>query len=61
MESLKKRGFAALTIDQRRAIASKGGKACHEQGKGHRWTQEQARVAGKKGGQVTRSRKAIAA
>lgn len=57
METPKKRGFAAMDEDQRRAIASLGGKACHEQGKGHRWTKEQAREAGRKGGQVMKGRK----
>lgn len=53
----KKRGFAALSVEQRKEIARKGGKACHALGKGHLWTKEQAQIAGRKGGQVTKSRK----
>jgi general stress protein YciG len=34
--------------------ASKGGKAAHEQGTGHEWNKEQARIAGRKGGQASR-------
>jgi general stress protein YciG len=46
------RGFAALTPEQRREIASMGGKAAHAQGRGHRFTSEEARAAGRKGGQA---------
>jgi len=51
-ESQKKsiRGFAAMDAEKQRAIASKGGRAAHEQGVAHQWTREEARVAGKKGG-----------
>lgn len=44
------RGFANMTPEQRREIASKGGKAAHAKGTAHRWTTEQAREAGRKGG-----------
>lgn len=47
-----KRGFASMTPEQRKAIASKGGKAAHEQGTAHRWTREQAIEAGRKGGKA---------
>lgn len=46
-----KRGFAAMSADQVSAIASKGGKAAHAKGTAHEWTSEEARAAGKKGGQ----------
>lgn len=39
-----------------RRIASEGGKASHESGRGHRFTSEEARAAGRKGGQASRSR-----
>jgi hypothetical protein len=45
------RGFAALTPEQRRAVASSGGKAAHANGTAYRWTSEAAQVAGRKGGQ----------
>lgn len=37
--------------DKQRAIASKGGKAAHAQGRAHEFTPEEARVAGSKGGE----------
>jgi uncharacterized protein len=45
-----KRGFAAMTPEQRRAVASKGGKAAQAQGTCHRYTSETGRQAGRKGG-----------
>lgn len=48
------RGFAAMDPEQQRKIASEGGKASHESGRGHRFTAEEARAAGRKGGQATR-------
>ncbi len=39
---------------KQREIASKGGKASHDAGTGHQWTSETARVAGRKGGMVSR-------
>lgn len=45
-----KRGFAALPEERRIEIASQGGKAAHEQGKAHQFTSEEAKAAGKKGG-----------
>ncbi len=44
------RGFASMSKDQQRQIASKGGKAAHRQGKAHEWTSQEARDAGAKGG-----------
>lgn len=48
----KHRGFAAMDPDKQRAIASKGGKAAHARGTAHRFTSEEARVAGKRGGET---------
>ena len=42
--------FSRLTIEQRRAIASAGGRAAHANGRAHRFTSEEARAAGKRGG-----------
>jgi general stress protein YciG len=47
-----RRGFAAMDQEKQRAIARKGGKAAHEQGTAHKWTSEEARKAGKRGGQA---------
>src|SRR6266511_1328147 len=44
------KGFAAMSPERQREIASKGGKAAHEKGKAHEFTTEQAREAGRKGG-----------
>jgi len=53
-----KRGFAALSREQIREIARKGGKAAHTAGTAHEFTSESARIAGRKGGQaVARRRK----
>lgn len=50
------RGFASMDPDKQRAIASKGGRAAHQQGTAHEWDSEEARVAGRKGGASSRSR-----
>jgi uncharacterized protein len=56
------RGFASMSPEQRSIIASKGGKAAHEQGSGHEFTSEEARAAGKKGGKiVSKNRQHMAA
>jgi len=49
-----RRGFAAMSPEQQRRIASEGGRASHESGKGHRFSSEEARAAGRKGGQISR-------
>jgi general stress protein YciG len=47
----KIRGFAGMTPERRREIASMGGKAAQsEGGLGHKFTSEEARIAGRKGG-----------
>ncbi len=50
----QRRGFASMSADKQRAIASKGGRAAHQQGRAHEWSSEEAQVAGRKGGQVSR-------
>jgi len=50
MTEKKKRGFAAMSPEQQRAIASKGGKSAHAQGVAHEFSSEEAKIAGKKGG-----------
>jgi general stress protein YciG len=47
-----RRGFAAMSEAQRREIARKGGQAAQRKGTGHRFTSEEARRAGRKGGQT---------
>lgn len=46
-----KRGFGAMTEEQRAAISSMGGKAAHAAGTAHRFDAEEAREAGRKGGE----------
>ena len=50
--SADKRGFASMDKDKQREIASKGGKAAHEKGTAHKFTSEEAREAGRKGGKA---------
>lgn len=47
-----KRGFASMDANRQREIASKGGRAAHQKGTAHEWTSDEARVAGRKGGEV---------
>ncbi|SFM16779.1 KGG domain-containing protein [Nitrosomonas communis] len=47
-----KRGFASMDEDKQREIASKGGKAAHEKGTAHEFDSEEAREAGRKGGET---------
>jgi len=53
-ERKERRGFASMSAERQREIASKGGRAAHEKGTAHEWTPEEARRAGRKGGQVSR-------
>lgn len=46
------RGFASMDEQKQREIASKGGKAAHEKGTAHEFTSEEAREAGRKGGEA---------
>ena len=48
-----RRGFAAMSPERQRAIASQGGCAAHQQGVAHEWSTDEAKAAGKKGGQVS--------
>ena len=48
------RGFASMDRAKQREIASKGGKAAHQKGTAHEWTSDEARNAGRKGGQISR-------
>ncbi len=54
MERKERRGFASMSPEKQREIASKGGRAAHQKGTAHEWTSEEARSAGRKGGQISR-------
>jgi hypothetical protein len=50
-------GFASMDEEQQRAIASKGGRAAHARGRAHEFTSDEARAAGRKGGEkISRDR-----
>ncbi len=62
MSEKRLRGFAAMSPEKQREIARKGGKAAHEKGTAHEFTSDEARVAGRKGGEaVSRDRQHMAA
>ena len=46
------RGFAAMDQNKQREIASKGGRAAHVKGTAHQWSSDEARAAGRKGGET---------
>src|ERR1044071_7179259 len=52
-----RRGFASMDPQGKREIASKGGRAAHEKGTAHEFSADEARAAGRKGGEtVSRNR-----
>ncbi len=54
-----RRGFATMSPEKQREIASLGGLAAHAKGTAHEFSQEEAREAGRKGGQAAqRNRRA---
>ena len=57
MANTSKRGFASMDMSKQREIASKGGRAAHAKGTAHEFTSDEARLAGRKGGEaVSRDR-----
>jgi uncharacterized protein len=48
----RNRGFAAMDTGRQREIARKGGKAAHQKGTAHEFTADEARAAGRKGGEA---------
>ena len=57
MANTSKRGFASMDPAKQREIASQGGRADHDKGTAHEFTSDEARVAGRKGGEaVSRDR-----
>src|SRR5580765_791141 len=47
----RRRGFASMDANKQREIARKGGRAPHEKGTAHEFTADEARAAGRKGGE----------
>ncbi|HEY1015256.1 MAG TPA: KGG domain-containing protein [Herpetosiphonaceae bacterium] len=61
MAEKEKRGFASMDRQKQREIASKGGRAAHALGTAHEFTSDEARAAGRKGGEaVSRNRQHMA-
>jgi general stress protein YciG len=54
----RRRGFASMDPALQRRLAVEGGKASHVSGRGHKWTAEEAREAGRKGGLISRRKPA---
>lgn len=62
MAGTSNRGFASMSPEKQREIASKGGRAAHAKGTAHEFSANEAREAGRKGGQaVSRNREHMAA
>lgn len=61
MANRSSRGFASMNTQKQREIARKGGRAAHAKGTAHEFTADEAREAGRKGGQaVSRNREHMA-
>ncbi len=52
MSGKSKRGFASMDRSRQREIAAKGGRAAHAKGTAHVWSAEEAREAGRRGGEI---------
>jgi len=55
----QKRGFAVMDENRQRQIASMGGRAAHQSGRAHEFSQEEARRAGQKGGKAGKGKHKI--
>ncbi len=53
-----RRGFAAMDESRQKSIASAGGRAAHEKGTAHEFNREEARAAGRKGGEAVSENRA---
>jgi uncharacterized protein len=52
------RGFASMDAEKQRRIASLGGRAAHQQGTAHEFSSDEARQAGRKGGEAVSANRA---
>jgi general stress protein YciG len=52
------RGFASMDAEKQRTIASLGGRAAHQHGTAHEFSSEEAREAGRKGGEAVSANRA---
>jgi general stress protein YciG len=53
-----RRGFASMNPEKQKAIAASGGRAAHARGTAHEFTTEEARAAGRRGGEAARHTRA---
>lgn len=53
----RQRGFAAMSPERQKEIARKGGQAAHAKGTAHEFTHDEAREAGRKGGEAVSRRR----
>ena len=53
-----RRGFAAMSAEKQKEIASLGGKAAHARGTAHEFTPTEAKEAGRKGGEAAQKARA---
>jgi len=53
----RRQGFASMDPEKLRQISQKGGHTAQQRGSAHRWTAEEARRAGRKGGRARRHRR----
>jgi general stress protein YciG len=58
---IARRGFASLNSEERKLISSKGGHAAHKKGTAHKFSPEEAKLAGRKGGEKTSQNRAYMA
>ena len=54
-KDMSNRGFGSMDDEKQREIASRGGKTAHEKGAAHEFDSEEAREAGRKGGEAVSS------
>src|SRR5262249_23188332 len=52
------RGFASMDAEKQRSIASLGGRAAHRLGTAHEFSSDEAREAGRKGGEAVSANRA---
>lgn len=57
-EIRKRRGFALMTPDRLKVVSRAGGKRAQAIGRGHQFSAEEAREAGRKGGLASAARRA---
>jgi uncharacterized protein len=52
LKNTSTRGFASMDPEKQKEIARLGGKTAHQKGRAHQFNSDEARAAGKKGGEI---------